>query len=157
MSIEVEEVKKFIEKADHKSLIDVGCGDGRWYPYLKEWGVDDYVGIDISENLIKAAQFRFPHIKERFSTLKVEELSEIFTNEKFDLIFSYTTLEHIKAEDWPKAVAALKKVGKKLLLIEPTGFVSRYYCHDHPYDKDFKVVDRLKLKDKVIYLCDLQS
>lgn len=156
MPIEVEEVKKVFEKTGAKSVLDVGCGDGRWYPHLKEWGTENYKGIDISENLIKAAQLRFPHEKDNFWSIEVEKLDKLRWS-NFDLIFSYTCFEHITVEEWPRAVEALKKVGKKLLLIEPTNFTSRYYCHTHDYEKDFKVIEKVQLKDKVILLCDLQS
>ena len=161
MSIEVNEVKVVFEEAQKVigkkdiSVIDVGCGDGRWYPHLKEWGIKFYRGIDISENLVKAAQMRFPHEKDNFQAIKVEDLPK--EENKFDLIFSYTCTQHIKPEDWNKAVVSLKKVGKKLILIEPTGFTSRYYCHDHPYRESFYVIKEVQLKDKVIFLCDLEK
>lgn len=155
MPIEIEEVKKMFEKTGAKSVLDIGCGDGRWYPHLTEWGVTKYAGIDISENLIKAAERRFPHLKGSLHATKVEDI--VPSEEKFDLIFSYTCLEHIKEEDFEKAVKAIKGAGKQLLLIEPTDFISRYYCHNHSYKDYFKVIlDEFKLADKMIYLCDLQ-
>ena len=154
MPVEEKEVKEFIEKIKPKSVLEIGMGDGRWLPKLKEWGVEDYQGIDISSNLIKAAQFRFPHLADKFSAVKVEDYQP---KDKVDLVFSYTCLEHIKEEDFPKAVEALKRMGKKALIIEPTNFVSRYYCHSHDYRKYFKVLDFKTLKDKVIYLVDLEK
>ena len=162
MSIEVNEVKVVFEEAQKVigkkdiSVIDVGCGDGRWYPHLKEWGIGEYLGVDISENLIKAGQLRFPHLKDRFFASKVEDLDLTKTQgDKKDLIFSYTCFEHITKEEWPKAVEALKKVGHYLLLVEPINFTSRYYCHAHDYEKDFEVIKKAELKDKVILLCRL--
>lgn len=152
MPIEIEEVKKVFEKTGAKDVLDIGCGDGRWYEHLKAWGVENYRGIDISENLIKAAQVRFPHEKDNFFASKVEDLRDI----KTDLIFSYTCLEHIKEEDFPKAVEAIKVCGKRLLLVEPMDFTSRYYCRSHDYRKWFNVVEEVKLKDKVILLCNLE-
>ena len=153
MPIEIEEVKKMFEKTGAKSVLDIGCGDGRWYPHLKEWGVEKYEGRDISENLIKAAQLRFPHEKDSFHATKVEDMPSVV--DKVDLVFSYTCLEHITEEEFPKAVEAIKGRGKKLLLIEPTNFTSRYYCHNHDYEKHFKVIEKVKLADKEIMLCDL--
>ncbi len=154
MKIEVDEVKEFYQKVNPKSVLDIGCGDGRWVPHLQEWGMEKYTGIDISEGLIKAAKLRFPHLEDNFHASKVEDLAT--PPEKYDLIFSYTVLEHIKPQDWTKAAETLKKIGKKLLLIEPIDFTSRYYCHSHPYRETFKVLEEKKLSDKYIILCNLE-
>ena len=161
MPIEVEEVKKIFEKTGAKSVMDIGCGDGRWYSHLKEWGIEEYFGTDISENLIKAAQVRFPAIKDNFAPLSVEQLGDSFEasgKKKFDLVFSYTCLEHIKEEDFPKAIESLKKIADKFLIIEPPGeknqdMISRYYCHRNDYEKYFTVLEKVLLPDKTIYLC----
>ena len=72
------------------------------------------------------------------------------------MVFAYTVFEHIIPEDWEKAVSAVKQMGRKLLLIEPMNFVGRYYCHDHPYRKSFKVIESKHLGDKTMFLCDLE-
>ena len=154
MSIEKDDVTTVLKEVSPQSILDIGCGDGRWYQILKENGVEEYTGIDISEKLIKAAQTRFPHEERSFIPSKVEDF---VTEKKYDLVFSYTCLEHIKEEDWDRAVEAIKKMGRKLLLIEPTNFTSRYYCRNHDYEKSFKVLKKVELKDKVILLCDLET
>lgn len=156
MSIEVPEVKAVFEKTGAKSVLDIGCGDGRWYPYLKEWGMETYKGTDISENLIKAAKMRFPHESDNFVPVRTEDLDQL-NWDKVDLIFSYTCFEHIKEEDMPQAIKAVKARGHKLLLVEPINFTSRYYCRSHEYEKHFKVIEKVELKDKVILLCDLDA
>lgn len=160
MPIEVNEVSEFYKKVSPKTVLDIGCGDGRWYPHIQEWGVEKYTGIDISEGLIKAAKLRFPHLENDFYASKVEDLA--VPPEKYDLIFSYTCLQHILPDDFLKAVEALKRIGKKLLLIEPPGldnkksFIGRYYCYPHSYDTSFKVIEKKEMPDKTIYLCDLE-
>ena len=76
---------------------------------------------------------------------------------KYDLVFSYTTLEHVKPKDIQEVADKLKKCGKKLLLIEPVEFESRYYCHSHSYKDLFHVIEERKLRDKIIYLIDLEK
>lgn len=155
MDVEKEEIAKFIDEIKPKSVLDVGCGDGRWVPFLMEHGVEKYEGVDISWNLIRAAKDRFPHLKDNFHVGTVEELPDLAG--VADLAFSYTCLEHITEAEFPKAVKALKKVAKQALIIEPENFQSRYYCHDHPYRKHFHVIKEQKLKDKIIFLVDLEK
>jgi len=146
-----EEVKKMIDKLPEKpqSVLDMGCGNGKWFPLLSQFG--EYEGFDIAKKLVDIAKKKYP--KGKFKVGKVETYK---ADKKFDLAFSYTTLEHIVDADFPKAVKNIKKLANYLLLIEPEGFTSRYYCHNHDYSKHFKVIGEVKLQDKVIKLCDLR-
>lgn len=143
---DTEEVKKMIDKISDKiiSVVDMGCGNGKWYPLLSKLGT--YTGFDISTKLVNIAQDKYPE------GVFVEGKIEDFIG-KFDLAFSYTTLEHIKSEDFFKAVINIKKIAKWLLLVEPIDFETRYYCYNHNYKKHFNVVEEMKLKDKTIMLC----
>jgi ubiquinone/menaquinone biosynthesis C-methylase UbiE len=110
-----------------------------------------YTGIDISKKLVKVAKKRYPSYK--FRELTVEGSPTL--RKKFDLAFTFTTLEHITAENWPKAIESLKKVARYGVFIEPTGFDSVGHCHDHEYTKDFKVLKKKKLGDKTLFYVDL--
>lgn len=149
MTIEVDDVKEFF--GEPKTLLDLGCGNGRWIPVFKDWGFDlkGYTGEDVSEKLIEISKKNFPDLN--FYVSSAEELP---TDKKYDLVFSYTTLEHVKEEDIENVAQRLKKIAKKILLIEPTNFESKYYCHNHDYEKLFNVVKKKELKDKTIFLCE---
>ena len=151
MVTENADVKEFLDEIKPRSVIDIGCGDGRWYQFLKDNGVEKYKGTDISGNLINAAKVRFPGVD--FQEVKVEDMQP--EAEKFDLAFSYTTFEHIVEKDIEQAVKAVKGIAKQLLLIEPEDFKSRNYCHAHPYRTLFNVVKEKKIADKTIFLCQL--
>lgn len=142
------EIEKWLQEIEFGSVLDLGMGNGRFVPTFKG---KKYLGIDISEKLTEIAKRRFP--EDEFKAMKVEEIETL--EGQFDLIFSYTTLEHIKPEDWEQAVKAIKAKGKYLLLIEPTGFESVNYCIDHDYDQSFEVIKKTKLSDKWMYLCKL--
>jgi glycosyltransferase involved in cell wall biosynthesis/2-polyprenyl-3-methyl-5-hydroxy-6-metoxy-1,4-benzoquinol methylase len=148
-----EEIKKFIDEVKPKSVIDMGCGNGKWYPLLSTLG--EYTGFDISQKLVNIAHKNHP--KGIFWAAKVEDFVPIGVKpaQKADLAFSFTTLEHIIPKDFPKAVENIKKIAKYLLLIEPENFTSRYYCHSHDYRKHFNVIKEEKLDDKTIMLCKL--
>jgi len=139
-------IKKWIKELEFETVLDIGCGNGRMVEWFKD---KQYVGVDISKKLIDISKERFP--EQDFRVQKVEELG----NERFDLVFSYTTLEHITEDTWEDAVKALKKCGRQALIIEPADFESRGYCHSHDYEKDFKVLKKKKLSDKTMYLVDL--
>lgn len=134
------------------TVLDVGCGSGRWYPYFKAQGVA-YRGVDISKNLITLAQKKFPD--GMFKTCKVEDIPVPET--PFDLAFCYTVLEHVKEEDMQKAADALNQCAKTLLLVEPINFTTRHYCHDHTYQKYFNIVKEIPLADKMIYVVDTKN
>jgi len=141
-------IKKWIDELDFESIIDLGCGSGR-FTHLFEG--KKYVGIDISDRLIRESRNRYPDL--RFSTMRVEDAKEF--KEKFDLVFSYTTLEHIAEDTWPQAVEAIKSIGKKAIIVEPVGFDSVGYCFSHDYAKDFKVLKKKTLSDKTLFLVEL--
>ncbi len=154
--VEKEDIKEFFNEIKPKTILDIGCGNGRWISILKEWGFDlkGYMGTDISGKLIEIAQKRFPDLMpSQFFMEKAENLP--IPKKKYDLIFSYTVMEHVKEEDIKNLAKRLKKIGKFLLLVEPINFESRYYCRNHDYKKLFKVIKEKQLADKVIYLCDL--
>ena len=50
----------------NQSILDVGCGDGALFHFLKNQGiVHDYKGIDISNAMILRSQLRYPGISTR--------------------------------------------------------------------------------------------
>lgn len=138
-----------------KSVLDVGCGDGKWSRFFTEHGLK-YSGCDISEKMIELAKENYP--KEHFFVSSVEELSK-HLGYKEDLLFLNTVLQHVRPENIEKAVSELKRVGRKMILIEPTDFEERNdYCFVHEYTKLFKVLKKTKVDPwRTAYLIDLSS
>jgi len=138
------EIEPFIKNA--KSVIDIGCGDGQWSEKFGE----DYLGVDISENLIKYAQKKYP--KREF---KVSALEDLKTAKKYDVAFCYTVFEHIPEENMAKAIKALKSVAKQVVMVEPLDIQTKYYCHNHDYDKWFKIKKKKQLGNRMLMVADL--
>jgi hypothetical protein len=142
--VEVKKLKKIISQLKFNSVLDVGCGDGRFIDYFPG---KKYEGFDISEKLIDICKKDYPDKK--FFVSSVEDLDR----KGFDLVFCYTTLEHVPPENFDKAVQALKKAGKQILLIEPKDFEPQGdYCFPHEYEKSFDVKKKWNLGDKNCYL-----
>ena len=66
------------------SILDVGCGFGDFYEFLKMRGVSvKYTGYDISLRLIEIAKERHPE-----ATFEVKDILEESTDKKFDYVVS---------------------------------------------------------------------
>lgn len=147
--VDEKKIKRILKELKFDSVLDIGCGSGRFVPYFKD---KEYHGCDISKSLVEVCRTNFP--EKDFYTSAVENIKPM--REKYDLIFSYTCLEHVTPENIKKAVEAIKRTGKKLLLIEPVGFTpDGDYCFPHDYDKLFTVEKKIQLGDKVAHIITL--
>jgi len=107
-----------LEKISFESLIDIGCGDGRFmrelnykYPNVKT------LGIDYSERAIGLAQSLNPNIN-----FKVKNVINQSTNEKFDAAVLIEVLEHIppnKISEFLCGVKRTLKNGGNIVLTVP--------------------------------------
>lgn len=93
------------------SLLDVGCGNGRFYAFLqKEINSDiDYTGIDNSASLIKYAQNKYPNTK--FELTNFLKMSDTVTN-KYNAIVCFGIMHHIPSKELRKKF--LEDIAKKL-------------------------------------------
>lgn len=107
---------KELDELKPKSILDIGCGNGKWAKILAE-GNREYLGIDISKSLIQKAKKNFPNLS--FIEADIREIDKK-VNERVDVIFSYTSLLHIPPEQIKEVIEKLKKVGNYLVLVEPT-------------------------------------
>jgi SAM-dependent methyltransferase len=75
-------------------VLDIGCGNGRLYPFFEEIGAD-YTGVDNATNLIEIAQSKFFE-----SNFVVGDCLNLpFKNESFDLAVSLAVLHHIPSRE----------------------------------------------------------
>ena len=87
-------------------ILDLGCGNGRFYEKLKE---SVYTGIDNSEELIKIAKEKYKE-----GDFRVASALELpFKNEEFDKIYSLAVLHHIPKDYHNIFVEESKRVLKK--------------------------------------------
>jgi len=85
-------------KKDNLKIIDLGCGDGRLFGYLNENLTKKftYIGVDISENLIKIAQNRYQNFKNaQFVVNDMESFLEKIQQQSIDVIAFFASFQHI--------------------------------------------------------------
>ena len=113
-------VEKYFVKKNAK-VLDVGCGRGRTTVPLKEAGFD-VIGIDISEEMIRAAKHKFDDID--FRVMNACDLK--FENETFDyVLFSFNGLDVIYPE--AKRLLALREIYR---VLKKDGFFI-FSSHNH--------------------------
>jgi len=83
----------FKDLKEGEKILDLGCGNGRWFPVFKEKKVD-YTGVDFSERLIQIAKMQFPEGK----FLVADALNLPFSDNSFDKVYSIAVLHHIPSE-----------------------------------------------------------
>lgn len=85
--------KEFLVLADCVSegdkVLDVGCGDGRFYEAIRDRHVD-YTGLDFSGGLLDVARKRYP----KLSFLE-RNVVDFRADERFDVIVSVAALHHL--------------------------------------------------------------
>lgn len=88
------------------SLIDVGCGDGRFLRELAATGrATRMVGVDYSERAILLARALNPGLDYRAADITAENVGETF-----DVVTLIEVLEHIPPPQVPAFVASLRKL-----------------------------------------------
>jgi len=96
----------------NKSVLDVGCGFGDFYTFLKEHNIfpEKYIGIDINPEMIATARLRLPEV-----TFLVRDILDDEINEKFDYVVA-SGIFPLKTPNWQTITE--KKIGKIYQLCE---------------------------------------
>ena len=143
-------IKKHMKIKD-KSVLDVGCGDLRFWDGVKH---TDYTGIDISSVIIEKNFSIKPEWK-----FICEDVSEAILNESYDIVFCFEMLFHIMSEvSFIRILQNLNTWAGEMLFIScwnqrPEPFVYPHYQAHYQLEDYLKFLPDLVLKKK--YKTDL--
>jgi SAM-dependent methyltransferase len=114
------------------SVLDLGCGSGRFYPVFED---RDYTGLDKDPNFAKTLRERHPKgrwIKTDITTWKPDK--------HYDNIFGWVSIQHIPPEKIERVFQMIKSTGKNVIFCEratgPDPSASGYLWK-HDYQQHF--------------------
>lgn len=116
-----------------KTVLDVGCGTGRFVPCFEGM---KYTGVDISPLSLAVAKAEYPK-----ATFIKADLLAYNTKKQYDVVFCWVTLQHIWPEEIEKVTKKLQKWGKKIIFGEcwPNGENWEGHNFPHDYEKLFNI------------------
>ncbi|RYZ46928.1 MAG: class I SAM-dependent methyltransferase, partial [Sphingobacteriales bacterium] len=122
-----------------KTLVDIGCGRGYVLDLLNEKRPElKTTGVDFHDNV--------PLKNSDYVSANVESLP--FADKSFDVVTCSHVIEHLK--DLPKAIAEMKRVARKQIIIATP--CQRYYfytldLHVHFFPNEYSVSSLMGLKN----------
>lgn len=163
----IQLVLDLLAKEDFASLVDVGCGDGRFLREVAQtYAGKRLLGVDISEQAIRFARAFNPGIEFMAQDVTVSALPH-----RFDVATLVEVLEHIppaKLDDFVSAVArCLRKNGRLVATVPHRNkpLIKKHHQHFtaenllaalNPHFKDFVVIpfDVSPSRAPLVYLID---
>jgi cyclopropane fatty-acyl-phospholipid synthase-like methyltransferase len=88
------------------SVLEIGCGTGRFLAYLSKKGVKDFQGIDIDENLVDVIP---QEVRSRFQSTDVFEYLNT-CRRTFDRIVLFDVLEHFTSSEGRDLLLRIRNV-----------------------------------------------
>lgn len=79
-----------------RSVLDLACGEGYGSRLLADWGASRVIGVDVSKEAIEHARALFATSLVEYRLGDADSLLDMFPEERFDLIVSLETIEHVK-------------------------------------------------------------
>jgi 2-polyprenyl-3-methyl-5-hydroxy-6-metoxy-1,4-benzoquinol methylase len=81
-----------------RSVLDIGCGEGYCARELKRRGAGDYLGVDLSEKMIKAAQAQ--ETKDQYGIeYRACNVVEFSPDRQFDICIAVFLFNYLRVED----------------------------------------------------------
>jgi len=91
-------------------VLDLACGDGRLYYYLKARGVKEIVGLDISLSAIKLAERL---TKMRCMVGSMVDIKKIFAGRLFDIVICSASFQYLETEELRRTLNGINSILRK--------------------------------------------
>lgn len=102
--------KKYLKPG--QNILDLGCGNGRLYEFVRDSQNVKYIGIDNNKKFVQIAQKNYSSAKFMYGDLL--KLDEKLLGNQIDLLFSIASFHHIPSKMMrTKSIQEIKKVLKK--------------------------------------------
>lgn len=157
----LERNKVYPKDLNAKTVLDVGCGDGKYSLAWKQLGAKEVTGVDFSEKAINIAKDRVRESDSNINYKIDDALNLSIENNSFDIVYCFGVLHH--TSDPKKGISELVRVLKEggfgwLYLIErPGGFnwdiveILRLIMKDIDVNYARKVLSLLNVPSKKIF------
>ncbi|SFK74077.1 Methyltransferase domain-containing protein [Halogranum rubrum] len=86
---------------DDPAILEIGCSSGRHLAHLLDHGYEDLTGIDLNDESFEVMAEYHPQLAETGTFLAgaIEDLLPEFPDDKFDVVYSVETLQHVHPDD----------------------------------------------------------
>jgi SAM-dependent methyltransferase len=82
-------IARMMESKQYQAIVDLGCGDGAHYPYIKQ--TEKYVGVDIDQPTLERFKLKQPDC----CLLRVNGFELPFKDKSVDCLINIYNLEHM--------------------------------------------------------------
>jgi SAM-dependent methyltransferase len=140
--VEEEAIPALLASANARSVLVVGAGSGRQYRFLRPLGLE-IRGFDISPTLVATCKARYPDIETVVDTL----VGAADRHPQMDAVLSTTVLQHVPPDEIQPAVAAVKLLAERLVVLRETTYLKEpsgyQWAHDYgALFEDWPIVHR---------------
>jgi ubiquinone/menaquinone biosynthesis C-methylase UbiE len=137
----LEVIKPLLKINKDTKLLDVGCGSG-----ISTNFECDATGIDPSDELLKIAEKKYPHIQ--FFQGNAEQLP--FEDNSFDVVISLTAIQNFA--DIQKGISEIKRVGKKQFALSYLKQSNKAENIETEIKKQFPKAKRIEEEKDIIFV-----
>ncbi|TQF02336.1 class I SAM-dependent methyltransferase [Kitasatospora acidiphila] len=97
---------ELVRDGGHGPVADLGCGPGRLTPLLRELGLEDPFGLDLSPQMIEIARKNHPDLRFEVGSITALDLPD----NSVGGILSWYSIIHLPPDQLPRALAEFHRV-----------------------------------------------
>lgn len=152
-SVRANQIKIASRIKNNESILDVGCGNGVFYPVLADKSIN-YVGLDVSKKLLTLAKKKVRKCKGKAKVKFIKgSITKLpFENNQFDWVCAFAVLHHVPSNELRDMAAreiwrVLKPGGRAMITV--------WNLFSDFAEKKFNISEQLKNKSEGFDDCDV--